>query len=116
MDRSRFYNSRGNIYHSSPSKYRSQGEEMSQLQIQFKDDSKKYLADCKRLAEDISRRRGFVAQSDINKIIPRPAGVHPNTVGSIFRGNKKFKMIGARKSETGTRREGIERVWTLTNE
>jgi hypothetical protein len=79
-------------------------------------DGKKYLQDCRVLAEDIARRKGHVAQSDVNKVYPRPTNLHPNITGAIFRGNKKFKMIGIRESLTGSRKKGIERIWTIREE
>jgi hypothetical protein len=89
---------------------------MTQQSLFDEIDGKKYLQDCRRLAEDIARREGYVCQSDLNKIIPRPGNLHPNITGSIFKRNKKFKMIGSRESLTGSRKKGIERIWTIREE
>lgn len=74
---------------------------------------KEYLLRCRTLAEDIARREGTVAMSDIHKIYQRPMHISCNVDGSVFRRNKKFKMIGSRESLTGTRKKGLERVWGL---
>ncbi len=77
------------------------------------EETRKYLDNCKKAAEEIAKRNGTVTMTDIHKVHPRPVGIKSSVDGSVFRNNKKFRQCGTRKSETESRQGSIERIWTL---
>jgi len=72
----------------------------------------RWVTQARSVAEMLAVRNGEVTIDEVLKHCPRPADVHPNACGSIFRG-KKWRQVGVKQSEQVSRHAGIIRIWAL---
>lgn len=73
------------------------------------------LERCRTLAVDIARRQGFVSINDIRASIDLPPGVHPSTLGAVFR-TRQFRAIGYTEAHHPAAHARAVRVYTLKEE
>jgi len=74
----------------------------------------RWLDRARVVAEEICRRRGTVTADDIREVLPIPEGVHPNTMGAVFR-NSQFEFVGWERSAQPQRHANRIGRWRLRN-
>lgn len=67
------------------------------------------------LAVVIARRQGFVSINDIREQIDLPPGVHPSTLGAVFR-TRQFRAIGFTEALHPAAHARAVRVYALKEE
>jgi len=70
------------------------------------------LETCRALAVVIARRQGHVSINDIREQIDLPPGVHPSTLGAVFR-TRQFRAIGYVEALHPAAHARAVRVYTL---
>ena len=71
-----------------------------------------FLARARHVAVVIAEKEGEVTADDVRELLPIPANVHHNAMGSVFR-ESRWKRIGWRKSSQPQRHANRVGIWRL---
>lgn len=70
-----------------------------------------YLKTCRKVARELLRNKETVTIEDITKLVPRPAYLHRNTLGSVF--NNEFVPVDFVKAKHSEAKGRYIRTWRL---